>query len=170
MTLTRLKRALNRGTKPEDLRGVKRLAKGSQRQAWRLGNYVVKWNAPAWDAHDWYNEGSARSRRYSKVPHAWRRVPRAALREAGVMAPATWYAGPKRKYIIQRFYEPVAPYVEDTELSDSPKAASYARMVDRIANDVRFWQVTPKVSLMLDIHSGNLGIHPKSGRLVCFDW
>lgn len=164
MTLTKLRHTLNRGVDPKALRGVQKIGAGGQRTAFRIGEYVVKANTPAWNAHDYFDERTARSRSRSKVPKAWRRVPRAALRAAGVSAPACWYAGPKRQWVVMPYYAPVAPLINDHE------GAALYQDVQAATDRLSRWQVAPGVEIMLDIHEQNLGLHPKTGALVAFDW
>jgi hypothetical protein len=131
--------------------GGKRIGNGSQRTAYKLGDYVVKANTCAWEVNEY--------------PDAFRQrvsiVPRKALNSRGVMAPATWYAGENRKWVIQRFY-PLA--------ADSPAGNDlYNKVLYAYWKNPIIWNVAAGVTVCLDMHDENVGVHP-NGKLVAFDW
>lgn len=133
------------------LRGAERLGKGSQRTAYRIGNYVVKANTCAWMANEWPEP----------VRQATRTVPRKVLRERGLAAPATWYAGKDRRWVIQRFYKLI---------EDSPRGnALYNKLLPHYWSHPIRWQIAKDCTIDLDLHDENVGV-TDDGRLVAFDW
>jgi hypothetical protein len=131
--------------------GGKRIGHGSQRTAYRLGDYVVKANTEAWCSREYPSAFRVKAKR----------VPRKALSERGLAAPATWYAGKNRQWVIQRFY-PLA--------MDSMKGADlYKKVIGNYWGNPITWDVYGGNTVDLDIHTENVGIHP-NGKLVAFDW
>lgn len=153
MTLNTLKRRMARPGAGLFLKAFgTRLGSGSQRTAYRVGNYVVKANTCAWQMTEFP----------SAIREATKRVPRKALRAAGFRAPACWYAGKRREWVIMPYYTPVrhSPGMQavfDDQFDD-----------DMGAPDVE-WQVAPDLTINLDVCARNSGVHPKGG-FVAFDW
>lgn len=152
MTLTEIKRILNkRGglTTLRVMRQARSIGSGAQRTAYRVGKYVVKANTCAFEL--------------SEFPEAVRvrmtRVPSKVIRSVGLLPPKVWYAGKRREYVIMPFY----PHHPDYDWW-------HEECADVVQNERPFWEIAPGVSVGLDLHAHNVGRHPKSGRLVAFDW
>ena len=157
MKLTDIKALLN-NTAPDAVvllhlraKGGKRIGHGSQRTAYRIGNYVVKANTCAWCANEWP----------PAVREATRSVPRKVMRERGLAVPAAWYAGKNRKWVIQRYYPLAADSVRGNRL--------YNKVLARYWSNPIRWTIAPDCVIDLDLHDENVGIH-ESGKLVAFDW
>lgn len=150
MKLTTLTNKLNRLPRPAARLWIRahgtRLGSGSQRTAYRIGNYVVKANTCAWEL----NEMPAAIRERCK------RVPRAALHAAGLKAPATWYAGKRREWVVQRYYR-------------RSLECYYEQFDDNCYDPQVEWQVAPGLVIHLDVAERNVGVR-KDGELVAFDW
>jgi hypothetical protein len=134
---------------------VRHLGSGMQRHAYQIGPYVVKANTGSFHA-GW--DDAYRAEVYC-------RVPRKALASVGLQAPASWYAGPNRVWVIQQYCDA------------RPRTPEFAKLIQAtcarldVCGAVR-WQITrsPSSRVYLDLHPGNLGMHPKTGRVVAFDW
>jgi hypothetical protein len=169
MTLTELKRNLNAGMTPAKLPGSQRISKGAQRMAYRVGAYVVKLNTHCFDL----NRRQAQVRRNSSQRY-WRlrkRVPKKALAKVGVLAPATWYAGPQKCWVIQRYYEPIMDVKTDEPMESlGHRIRKHLEKLDSMEWDAISWEVAPGFIVSLDLHIYNLCLHPKRKRLVAIDW
>lgn len=164
LTLSQILYRLNRGTGARHLPGAKFLGHGAQRTAYRVGKYVVKKNVVAWDASSEFNWSSDKVVR--DLPKRIScRVPRKALASVGLAAPATWYAGRNRKYVVQKYYAPVRKPGQYTLLysNDALKAFDCGDI------EMPRHHIASDVYADLDLHCGNIGIRA-DGALVAFDW
>lgn len=133
----------------------KRLGSGSQRTAYRIGDYVVKANTCAWELNEWDEDLKAKMMR----------VPRKALKDAGLVPVPTWYAGRKRQWVVQRYYGPALAHVLHGD--DQFRSALGLGWLD-YPNVV--WEVAPGVTIGLDIAPRNCSVRESDGALVAFDW
>lgn len=169
MTLTELKQKLNAGCTPAKLPGSKRISGGAQRMAYRVGAYVVKLNTHCFDL-----QGRQTQVRRNSSERYWRlrkRVPKKALAKVGVLAPATWYAGPQKKYVIQRYYEPIVDVKTDQPMESlGRRIKRHIAKIESMLWGAINWEVAPGFRVDLDLHIYNLCLHPKRKRLVAIDW
>ena len=157
MTLNTLKKMLDTSRTPKVRLALvgKLIGSGSQRKAWKVGNYVVKANTCAWAL--------------SEYPEAVRvkclRVPVKALKAAGVQPPKVWYAGKKREWVIQ-------PYYGGQTLQDEMRVHDrfFETFHKSWGETSKLWEVAPGLTVYLDLAPRNCGLHPVTDEMVAFDW
>lgn len=141
MELRTIKRLLKAGFHPSDI-NAQLIGDGAQRQAFLLGDFVIKARVPAWH-HDTVNNLF-----FDPCPakHLYA-VPRAVMRRIGILPPEQYTVG---EWVVQTYYRPLTK----AELKE------WAWLVD----DPPIWR-----NIRLDLWA-NLGKDLRTGTTHAFDW
>lgn len=146
-TLSTLKEALRAGQTPRDLGGIC-LGSGIDREAWRIGPFVVK------ESSTWYTDSEEhRARRDAAFV-----LLRGQLRRAPTVVVGEWD--------VQVMYRRLCPAQSDSPQPEDLKSRKAYSEWDLSKTKQQAYEGP---GYHIDAHGGNVGLDHR-GRMVCFDW
>lgn len=162
LLLRDIKTLLRAGEHPREFADM--IGDGAQRGAWLCGYYVIKRRAAPYRI-DRDVEFPYPSRLQPKRGEQWH-TPKERLRRFGVLPPRQWFVRAPGNvmmrespltWVIQHYYRPLT--------ADEQKQWQWI-------NRCNFYMRLPATGrkVRLDIHTGNMGIHPVSGTIHAIDW